>query len=234
MASRSPANLYDEWAREYGAVFCIRGPFGAEHFVLCDPKAIAHVLALDSWKYHHTPVAIRASPRHFRCAPVNLRSGITVTRACDQILHRILTPVPQNLLTSICREFPRPSVAPAPQVPVDQLFRGIEWRYGTRPDLSITGAKHANAKLSDALACATRPHLLMSRPPLGLASLLNSEEPVDAAANFKALFDALGPLDRPVLVAPEVHRYLENIIFSCTVASQRLAPPNPPPPILPR
>ncbi|KAJ7203143.1 cytochrome P450 [Mycena pura] len=59
MASRSPADLYDEWAREYGAVFCVRGPFGAERFVLCDPKAIAHVLALDSWKYRHSPIAIK-------------------------------------------------------------------------------------------------------------------------------------------------------------------------------
>ncbi|KAJ6568241.1 cytochrome P450 [Mycena vulgaris] len=57
--ARSTADLYDSWAQTYGSIYIVRGPVGTERFVLCDPKAIAHVYALDSWKYCHTPLARR-------------------------------------------------------------------------------------------------------------------------------------------------------------------------------
>jgi hypothetical protein len=59
MGARSPADLYDGWAQTYGAVYRVRGPLGSDRIVLCDPKAIAHMFALDSWKYSHTPLARR-------------------------------------------------------------------------------------------------------------------------------------------------------------------------------
>ncbi|KAF7313002.1 Cytochrome P450 [Mycena kentingensis (nom. inval.)] len=52
------AALYDEWAQMYGPVYRIRGPFGTDRLVVCDPKALAHHLALDSWKYSHPPLAL--------------------------------------------------------------------------------------------------------------------------------------------------------------------------------
>ncbi|KAJ6607569.1 cytochrome P450 [Mycena sp. CBHHK59/15] len=57
MGSRNPADLYGGWAQTYGSVYQVRGPLGTGRFVVCDPKAIAHVYALDSWKYCHTPLA---------------------------------------------------------------------------------------------------------------------------------------------------------------------------------
>ncbi|KAJ6496845.1 cytochrome P450 [Mycena vulgaris] len=59
MGSQSPADLYDGWAQTYGSVYRVRGPLGTDRIVVCDPKAIAHVYALDSWKYCHTPLARR-------------------------------------------------------------------------------------------------------------------------------------------------------------------------------
>ncbi|KAJ7180585.1 cytochrome P450 [Mycena filopes] len=57
--SLSPADLYDSWAQTYGGVFQLSGPLGTDRLILCDPKAIAHVYALDSWKYCHSPLAIK-------------------------------------------------------------------------------------------------------------------------------------------------------------------------------
>ncbi|KAJ6448441.1 cytochrome P450, partial [Mycena sanguinolenta] len=53
----SPADLYENWTQKYGSVFQVRGPLGSERIVLCDPKAIGHLHALDSWKYSHSPIA---------------------------------------------------------------------------------------------------------------------------------------------------------------------------------
>ncbi|KAJ7082993.1 cytochrome P450 [Mycena epipterygia] len=43
--------------RRHGSVYTVRGPLGSERLVLCDPKAIAHMYALDSWKYFYTLLA---------------------------------------------------------------------------------------------------------------------------------------------------------------------------------
>ncbi|KAJ7779286.1 hypothetical protein B0H14DRAFT_2631317 [Mycena olivaceomarginata] len=77
------------------------------------------------------------------------------------------------------------------------------------------------------------------RAPLSLGALLNPEDPVDASANpedpvdasadFRALLDALGPLDRPFLVAPNVHRRLQEILTSCTAPPPVAQRRNPPP-----
>ncbi|KAJ7795857.1 hypothetical protein B0H14DRAFT_2391173 [Mycena olivaceomarginata] len=67
------------------------------------------------------------------------------------------------------------------------------------------------------------------RAPLSLGALLNPEDPVDASADFRALLDALGPLDRPFLVAPNVHRQLQEILTSCTAPPPVAQRRNPPP-----
>jgi hypothetical protein len=56
--ARNPAELYERWAQMYGHVYRIRGPLGTDRLVICDPKALSHLLALDSWKYSHPPLAL--------------------------------------------------------------------------------------------------------------------------------------------------------------------------------
>ncbi|KAJ7262693.1 hypothetical protein B0H12DRAFT_1231133 [Mycena haematopus] len=70
---------------------------------------------------------------------------------------------------------------------------------------------------------------MAGRGRLGLADLLNAEAPVDASADFRALLDALGPLDRPILVGPDVHRHVQQILSSWPPPSARAGPSNPPP-----
>ncbi|KAJ6562400.1 hypothetical protein B0H19DRAFT_1259975 [Mycena capillaripes] len=57
LESRNPAELYDRWAQTYGSVYQIRGPLGTVRLVVCDPRALSHMLALDSRKYSHPPLA---------------------------------------------------------------------------------------------------------------------------------------------------------------------------------
>ncbi|KAJ7124519.1 cytochrome P450 [Mycena epipterygia] len=48
--------VYDEWARIYGAGFQVPTAFWGTNFVICDPKAIAHVLSHETTVYLKTPV----------------------------------------------------------------------------------------------------------------------------------------------------------------------------------
>ncbi|KAJ7679281.1 cytochrome P450 [Mycena polygramma] len=57
LESHSLAELYDGWAKTYGSVYQVCGPLGTTRLVVCDPRVIAHVLALDSWNYSHPPLA---------------------------------------------------------------------------------------------------------------------------------------------------------------------------------
>ncbi|KAF7316002.1 Cytochrome P450 [Mycena indigotica] len=57
-AAADPAELYDLWATTYGSVYRAHGPMGSDRLVICDPKALAHLLALDTWKYSHPPLAL--------------------------------------------------------------------------------------------------------------------------------------------------------------------------------
>lgn len=51
-----PGSVYESWAQEYGAVYEVPSTLGSRRIVLCDPKAIAHFHAKDTWTYVHTPV----------------------------------------------------------------------------------------------------------------------------------------------------------------------------------
>ncbi|KAF7312996.1 Cytochrome P450 [Mycena kentingensis (nom. inval.)] len=51
-----PGDLFDLWKHQFGSVYRVSGPLGSTRIVLCDPSAIAHVFARDSWKYSHPPI----------------------------------------------------------------------------------------------------------------------------------------------------------------------------------
>lgn len=49
--AENPVMLFDEWARAYGNVYKLPGVLFTERIVLCDPRALAHILAQDSVGY---------------------------------------------------------------------------------------------------------------------------------------------------------------------------------------
>lgn len=49
------ADRYEAWAAEYGAVYSVPGMLGSSTLVLCDPKAIAHFYAKETWEYQKAP-----------------------------------------------------------------------------------------------------------------------------------------------------------------------------------
>ncbi len=53
--SSDRAGLYSRWLSEYGPVFQIPVQLGGRRVMLCDPKAIAHVLSKDTFTYVGTP-----------------------------------------------------------------------------------------------------------------------------------------------------------------------------------
>jgi len=57
--SLDPGSLYESWVEKYGSVFRVHGPFHTERIVLCDPRAVTHVCALDVARYSQTPTNAR-------------------------------------------------------------------------------------------------------------------------------------------------------------------------------
>ncbi|OAX33612.1 cytochrome P450 [Rhizopogon vinicolor AM-OR11-026] len=58
VASTKSGAMYEHWAEEYGVAYNIPTVLGRSAIVLCDPKAIAHFYARDTWTYVHTPLAL--------------------------------------------------------------------------------------------------------------------------------------------------------------------------------
>ncbi|KAG1830820.1 cytochrome P450 [Suillus variegatus] len=57
--SEDSAAIYERWATEYGVVYMIPSVLGqTSRVVLCDPKAIAHFYARETWTYVHTPLSL--------------------------------------------------------------------------------------------------------------------------------------------------------------------------------
>ncbi|KAG1839466.1 cytochrome P450 [Suillus tomentosus] len=56
--SEDSAAIYERWATEYGVVYMIPSVLGQTRVVLCDPKAIAHFYARETWTYVHTPLSL--------------------------------------------------------------------------------------------------------------------------------------------------------------------------------
>ncbi|KAG1742265.1 cytochrome P450 [Suillus paluster] len=57
VSSTDTAAMYERWADEYGVVYMIPSVLGQTKIVLCDPKAIAHFYARETWTYVQTPLA---------------------------------------------------------------------------------------------------------------------------------------------------------------------------------
>ncbi|OAX33615.1 hypothetical protein K503DRAFT_657598, partial [Rhizopogon vinicolor AM-OR11-026] len=55
MASTNSGAMYERWADKYGVVYKIPTVLGRSAIVLCDPKAIAHFYARETWTYVLTP-----------------------------------------------------------------------------------------------------------------------------------------------------------------------------------
>ncbi|KAG0695669.1 cytochrome P450 [Suillus ampliporus] len=58
VSSQDSAAVYERWAKEYGVVYMIPNILGQTKVVLCDPKAIAHFYARDTWIYVQTPLSL--------------------------------------------------------------------------------------------------------------------------------------------------------------------------------
>jgi len=57
-SSQDSAGMYEHWATEYGVAYMIPGVFGRTRIVLCDPRAIAHFYARETWTYVQTPASL--------------------------------------------------------------------------------------------------------------------------------------------------------------------------------
>ncbi|KAH0826178.1 cytochrome P450 [Lanmaoa asiatica] len=57
--------VYEAWAQEYGLVYTIPSTLGNSRIVLCDPKAIAHFYAKDTWTYVQNPLAKKITANLF-------------------------------------------------------------------------------------------------------------------------------------------------------------------------
>ncbi|KAG2147447.1 cytochrome P450 [Suillus bovinus] len=56
--SQDSAAMYERWATEYGVVYMIPSVLGRTEVVMCDPRAIAHFYARETWTYVQTPLSL--------------------------------------------------------------------------------------------------------------------------------------------------------------------------------
>ncbi|KAG2358499.1 cytochrome P450 [Suillus spraguei] len=57
-SSQDSSGMYERWATEYGVTYMIPSVLGQTRIVLCDPRAIAHFYARDTWTYVQIPLAL--------------------------------------------------------------------------------------------------------------------------------------------------------------------------------
>ncbi|KAH7881865.1 cytochrome P450 [Phlebopus sp. FC_14] len=65
LESPDAGSMHEAWAAEYGVVYEIPSSLGQRKIVLCDPKAIAHCYARDTWTYVVTPLTRQFVERGF-------------------------------------------------------------------------------------------------------------------------------------------------------------------------
>ncbi|KAG2038389.1 cytochrome P450 [Suillus americanus] len=58
VASQDTGGMYEHWATEYGVAYMVPGILGQAVVVLCDPRAIAHFYARETWTYVQTPFTL--------------------------------------------------------------------------------------------------------------------------------------------------------------------------------
>ncbi|KAH7907651.1 cytochrome P450 [Hygrophoropsis aurantiaca] len=56
-ATEDRGAVYEQWAREYGLVYMVPSALGGTRVVLCDPKAIAHFYARETYTYILSPLS---------------------------------------------------------------------------------------------------------------------------------------------------------------------------------
>ncbi|KAG1814956.1 cytochrome P450 [Suillus variegatus] len=56
--SQDSGAIYERWATEYGVAYMIPSVLGGTRVVLCDPRAIAHFYARETWTYVQTPLSL--------------------------------------------------------------------------------------------------------------------------------------------------------------------------------
>lgn len=52
--SPDAGELYEEWSEKYGSVFRIPATLGLSRVALCDPKAVSHFYARETYGYAHS------------------------------------------------------------------------------------------------------------------------------------------------------------------------------------
>ncbi|KAG2039490.1 cytochrome P450 [Suillus americanus] len=57
-SSKDSGGMYERWATEYGVAYMIPGVLGRTRIVLCDPRAIGHFYARETWTYVQTPLSL--------------------------------------------------------------------------------------------------------------------------------------------------------------------------------
>ncbi|KAG2367857.1 cytochrome P450 [Suillus spraguei] len=57
--SQDSGIIYERWATEYGVAYMIPSVLGQSKIVLCDPRAIAHFYARETWTYVQMPLTAR-------------------------------------------------------------------------------------------------------------------------------------------------------------------------------
>ncbi|KAG2085843.1 cytochrome P450 [Suillus cothurnatus] len=57
-SSNDSGGMYERWATEYGVAYMIPSVLGQTRVVLCDPRAIAHFYARETWTYVQTPLSL--------------------------------------------------------------------------------------------------------------------------------------------------------------------------------
>ncbi|KAG6328312.1 hypothetical protein ID866_10777 [Astraeus odoratus] len=58
LESTDAGSIYKACANEYGLMYEISAAFGRNKMVLCNPKALAHFYAKETWTYIHIPQTI--------------------------------------------------------------------------------------------------------------------------------------------------------------------------------
>ncbi len=56
-ASSNQAQIYEQWANQYGRVYRVPDVLGTSRVVLCDPKAVAQFYSKGTFTYVHTTLA---------------------------------------------------------------------------------------------------------------------------------------------------------------------------------
>ncbi|KAG2039489.1 cytochrome P450 [Suillus americanus] len=57
-SSKDSGGMYERWATEYGVAYMIPSVLRQTIIVLCDPRAIAHFYARETWTYVQTPLSL--------------------------------------------------------------------------------------------------------------------------------------------------------------------------------